>query len=80
MQREFPIVVDDRMPRVCAALEPYDHIAVFRQYIGYLSLAFIAPVCPDDHLNHGDDPLSRVELFNKHQKPLCLTRHWLSIF
>ena len=44
MQGELPVLVDDRMPRVAAALIAHDDVVFLRQQIDHAALAFIAPV------------------------------------
>ena len=56
VQGEFPVVADDGMAGICAALEPDDNVRSLREQIGDLSLAFVAPVGSDDRFDHGSIP------------------------
>ena len=47
MQREFPIIIHDRMSRVGASLKADDDIRFPRQHIRNLPFSFISPVCSD---------------------------------
>ena len=52
MQGEFPVIADDGMAGIGAALEPDDNVRSLRKEIGDLPLAFIAPVGSDDGFDH----------------------------
>ena len=56
MQRKFPVVIDDRMPCVCASLKTHDDVGLFRQRIRYLPFSFISPVRSHDCLYHAQIP------------------------
>ena len=52
VQGEFPVIADDGMAGIGAALEPDDNVRSLRKEIGDLPLAFIAPVGSDDGFDH----------------------------
>ena len=52
MERKFAVLVDDRVARVRAALEPNNDVGVRREHVGDLPLAFVAPVRADNCLDH----------------------------
>ena len=62
MKRKFAVIVFDRVTGVAASLESDDDIARFGEHIGYLALAFIAPISTYYCCNHKDASLLYVNL------------------
>ena len=56
MQREFPVVVHDGVPRVGAALKPNYNVGFLRYHVRDLAFSLIAPVGPYDCLDHNSPP------------------------
>ena len=52
VKRKFPVLIDDRVPRIGASLKADDDICGIGEGIRDLSLPFIAPVCTYDSFNH----------------------------
>ncbi|MPN34781.1 hypothetical protein SDC9_182275 [bioreactor metagenome] len=52
MQRKFPIITDDGVSRVGAALKTDDHIGFLRKQVGNFALAFVAPIGAYDCFHH----------------------------
>ena len=48
MQLERPVLIDDGVSRVVAALVPDDHVRLLREEVGDLPFAFVAPLGSDD--------------------------------
>src|SRR3990172_5168262 len=44
VEDDFLLVYQHRMPRVVAALITHDYVRILREYVDYLSLAFVAPL------------------------------------
>ena len=52
MKSKFPVLIYDGVAGICATLKADDNIRLIGQCICNLSLAFIAPVCTNNCLNH----------------------------
>ena len=52
VQGEFTVVADDGVPGVGAALKADDYVGCFREHIGNLAFALVAPVGADDRFDH----------------------------
>ena len=52
MEGKFSIIIDNGVPRVCAALETHDDVAVFGKHVGNFAFSLVAPVCAYDGTDH----------------------------
>jgi len=58
VQGKFPVLIDDGVPGVAAALEPHYNVGILGQHIGNLSLALVAPAGAYNRFNHNTSCLS----------------------
>ena len=52
VQREFPVIVDDRMSRIGTALKADDYVSGIGEHIRDLTFSLISPVCAYDCFYH----------------------------
>ncbi len=77
MEREFPVIVYNRMPCIRPSLKTDDNICIFCKHIRNLSFSFIAPVGPYYCFYHNKILLFQFRkcplstLFSRRELPVC---------
>ena len=52
VEREFTVLIDDRVSGVCTALKADHDVSGISQHIRDLTFSLVAPVCAYDSFNH----------------------------